>query len=399
MSIIRLRYGNSCFDSDDLIRYMAEQGMTYIIQGQVHCAYANHPKPHSLDYWLRPLAKNPDTAQAVSEVVCALIKTGDFEPGYFVSPDSDHPCKGLKRRTRELVLAPSGAGEALVEDRGKREALDAEPAVQERVTAHLAYPKATAQLNGSTIRVILPAIGNGTTAITTTAVTPTPSAMGRRGCLGDQMRLDQSHTTGEADMISLTAQEIDAALNKVARDLGRYICIQSRFRQCDVSTDLVFQTAFNGFYRVRQRSADWYKYYYTLFETAKASEITFDQALSELLRLTKRYEASFASKMVATLDPTRPVIDDIILRHFCLKLPYYGAPRREARTIEVYNELCKKYEALMQRPQGRTICTRFTEQYPEADITDIKKIDLVLWKTRSPKRTPAGTISVGAGNP
>ena len=33
MSIIRLPYGDASFDSDDLIRYMAERGMIYIIQG------------------------------------------------------------------------------------------------------------------------------------------------------------------------------------------------------------------------------------------------------------------------------------------------------------------------------------------------------------------------------
>lgn len=97
MSIIRLSYGEASFDSDDLIRYMAERRMTYIIQGQVKCSYADHPKTQSLDYWLRSFAKNQDTKQADKKVVEALIRTGDFEPGRYKCPDSHRPCKGFKR--------------------------------------------------------------------------------------------------------------------------------------------------------------------------------------------------------------------------------------------------------------------------------------------------------------
>jgi len=195
------------------------------------------------------------------------------------------------------------------------------------------------------------------------------------------MRLDQLRMTREAEMITLTEQAIDEALSRIADGLRQYIWIQSSFRQCDVSTDLVFQTAFNGFYRIR-RNADWREQFYTLFETAKASGITFDQAFRELLQRTERYEASFASKLVATLDPTKPVVDKFVLGNFGLKPPYYSASEREAKTIGVYNELCGRYETLMRSPLGRTICARFTQRYPKADITEIKKIDLVLWQTR-----------------
>ena len=187
--------------------------------------------------------------------------------------------------------------------------------------------------------------------------------------------------TREADMITLTGQDIDKALGRIADGLCQYIWIQSRFQHCDVSTDLVFQTAFNGFYRVR-RNADWRERFYTLFETARASGITFDQAFRELLQRTERYEASFASKLVATLDPTKPVVDKFVLGNFDLRLPYYSASEREVKTIGVYNELCGRYETFMRSPLGRTICARFTLRYPQADITDLKKIDLVLWQTR-----------------
>lgn len=79
MSMIDLPYGNNSFNSDDLKEYIIRTGMDYIIQGQVACKRADHPKPHSLDCWLRDnYAKNADTKQAVNEVITALVTTGEI---------------------------------------------------------------------------------------------------------------------------------------------------------------------------------------------------------------------------------------------------------------------------------------------------------------------------------
>ena len=97
MGKIRLPYGYSEFDSDDLKTHIRSTGRDYIIQGQVACSRCDHPKEKSLDCWLRDnYARNPDTKQAVNEVIDALVMTGDFEVGYFICPDSGRECKGLR---------------------------------------------------------------------------------------------------------------------------------------------------------------------------------------------------------------------------------------------------------------------------------------------------------------
>lgn len=95
-----------------------------------------------------------------------------------------------------------------------------------------------------------------------------------------------------------------------------------------------------------------------------------------------RIEASFASKLVATLKPTTPVIDKFVLKNFGLRLPYTYAPGRERKTVAIYDKLCSRYEALLHSPTGRLICARFSERFPQSDIEDLKKIDLVLWQHR-----------------
>ena len=99
MSVISLPYGNNSFNSIDLREYIKRTGRNYIIQGQVACIREKHPKPSSLDCWLRDnFAKNPDTKQAVNKVITDLVNTREFQEGNFVCPDSKNGsiCKGIK---------------------------------------------------------------------------------------------------------------------------------------------------------------------------------------------------------------------------------------------------------------------------------------------------------------
>jgi len=97
MPMILLPYGNNSFNSDELTRYIRRTGRNYIIQGQVACRRKIHPKPSSLDCWLRDnYAQYSDTKQAVNEVIRALIATGEFEEGKFICPDSKRECKGIR---------------------------------------------------------------------------------------------------------------------------------------------------------------------------------------------------------------------------------------------------------------------------------------------------------------
>jgi hypothetical protein len=102
MPPIYLPYGNNSFDSNDLKEYIRRTGRSYIIQGQKACRRIDHPKPNSLDCWLRDnYAQYPDTKQAVNEVIEALVNTGDFVEGKFYCLDSGRRCKGVRIIERE----------------------------------------------------------------------------------------------------------------------------------------------------------------------------------------------------------------------------------------------------------------------------------------------------------
>jgi hypothetical protein len=181
-------------------------------------------------------------------------------------------------------------------------------------------------------------------------------------------------------MIQLTESIIDGGLSRIETGLRKYYWIQENVRARDVSQDYVFQNHFNAFYRVR-RGSDWRRHFYTLLEASKASGITFTQALHVLLEQTSRYEASFASKLVATLHPEKPVIDQHVLRNFGLRLP--SGKHREHRCVACYEQLCEKYAALLKSAEGAMALEKFNILFPSAKITDLKKLDLVLWQIRN----------------
>lgn len=89
--------GGGQFYPLDLVAHLRKSGRTYIVQGQQKARLSGHTKPHSLDYWLRQYARNPDTKQADNDVLNALAATGLFRIVTDLEcPDSGRRCKGLR---------------------------------------------------------------------------------------------------------------------------------------------------------------------------------------------------------------------------------------------------------------------------------------------------------------
>ena len=96
---IELPYGapGEGFMVSYLVTYLQACCKDYIIQGQVHCRLADHPKPNSLDVWLRRnFTSRQDTNQATNELVHEIAATGLFKEGRFICPDSGRKCKGIR---------------------------------------------------------------------------------------------------------------------------------------------------------------------------------------------------------------------------------------------------------------------------------------------------------------
>lgn len=183
--------------------------------------------------------------------------------------------------------------------------------------------------------------------------------------------------------ILLTKPQIETALPKISQGLAQYRWLQANLKTVDVRVSLPFRTRFNHFYRVR-RNQKWQNSFYELLESLKnkGQTVEFSYVLISLFRAMERFEASFASKLLATINPKMPVIDSVVLRNLGLKLPYSYSVNRLERTVELHAKLRSLFFDFLQSEDGKYLTKRFRERYECGEVTEIKMLDLVLWQTR-----------------
>ena len=165
-------------------------------------------------------------------------------------------------------------------------------------------------------------------------------------CLGHRAR-----GTGAA---MLDTPHIEAAIQKARHGIGQYLEIMTELSDTNVAESREFQRKFNGFYRIRQRPAEWYRTYYGCMQECKALRPTpgFDDALDHLWKCPGRCEASFASKLVATLDPNRPVWDVRVLRNTGIVRPSSAARDKLAQAKKAYQAICSWYDQFLTSNAG-----------------------------------------------
>ncbi|MBI5204752.1 MAG: hypothetical protein HZA11_07545 [Nitrospirae bacterium] len=170
---------------------------------------------------------------------------------------------------------------------------------------------------------------------------------------------------------------------KAKHGIKKYREIMELFNQTNVAEDRVFQTMFNGFYRVRQKPEEWYKTYYNYMERQKGKDVTFSATLKYIKDKLNRDEPSFSSKLVATHNPNMPIWDKHVLENLCLRPPYHKAKNKVAKIEALYEELITRYKNI-ENTQGPMMIGVFNDLIEEAQsITNIKKLDFILWQIRT----------------
>lgn len=173
------------------------------------------------------------------------------------------------------------------------------------------------------------------------------------------------------------------ALKRAENGIGKYLWIMDRLHKVNVYEDSEFRKAYNGFYRMRQRSGQFYDAYYSFIEENKRRrDVTFGEVLGHLKTETGRMEASFSSKLAATINPKMPVWDKYVMKNMGIKVPGYSVKNRQEKILDAYEQLVKEYEHLLESNEGQMMIKAFNEMYPCYGVTDLKKIDFILWQTR-----------------
>lgn len=166
--------------------------------------------------------------------------------------------------------------------------------------------------------------------------------------------------------------------------LDKYSEIVKTYLGVNISQDETFQKLFNNFYVIRMDKI-WRNKYYTLFEKVKNSNPTFEYIITELFELTGRVEASFSSKMLATICSDEPILDQFVMEFLEQEIPSYGSKgKRIAEAIKVYHNIEEWYLDYLQTENAKQCIKLFDSTFTNYTwISRTKKIDFYLWSIRN----------------
>jgi hypothetical protein len=182
--------------------------------------------------------------------------------------------------------------------------------------------------------------------------------------------------------------DIQNALAKTATRSGlwKYLCIMGTLRHTNVAQNEEFQRLYNNFYVVRSRKKEWYTAYFTFLQNHKDNgSLTFEETLRHLYKKTGRIEASFSSKLLATVNPQMPIWDTHVLCSTSITAPQTAQKDRDKQlqeSIDIYNLLIDWYKDHLKTKVGKFMVERFDKTYHDNHITDVKKVDFILWQIR-----------------
>jgi hypothetical protein len=170
----------------------------------------------------------------------------------------------------------------------------------------------------------------------------------------------------------------------IENGLQKYLQIMKLVKNSNVQENEDFQRRFNGFYRVMKKPRNFYVALFECIESNKNKEISFEQVLEFFYLKFGKIEASFSSKVMATINPNFPVWDREVLARLNLKAPSYNMDKkvRFEKIVKTYDDIVNWYSEFLKTEQVRNMIKEFDERIGIYDIAATKKIDLILWQTR-----------------
>lgn len=177
--------------------------------------------------------------------------------------------------------------------------------------------------------------------------------------------------------------KVRAALLEMEPRIINYFEIMRTFHTTNVKEDTKFRTLFNGFYRIMKKKPEFYNLFYSYLEQHKSKELKYEDVLQYFYKEFGRIEKSFSSKLLATVNPNMPVWDTIVLSRLGMIAPAAKVPNRFERTVEMYYDIVEWYKIYLTTDNAKEAIQIFDDVFPCNSVTNIKKIDLVLWSIRN----------------
>lgn len=180
-----------------------------------------------------------------------------------------------------------------------------------------------------------------------------------------------------------TEKSVIENLASKALGIRDYEVIIKSFNNTNIYKDVEFQKKYNSFYRVR-RNKEWQIKYYKFFEENKSNKnISIEKIMRCLYVETGKVELSFSSKMLATINPKKPIFDSVLSDYTNLKLKQISNKDNKLKNaIELYYQLEEWYDEYIKTDKAEKMIEVFDSILPSFKwIEPIKKIDFIIWGT------------------
>ena len=201
-------------------------------------------------------------------------------------------------------------------------------------------------------------------------------------------------TTPQSEVLDTLLKFRDEAVSALDRAaVPVYIFITERFAAAnDISVDHVFQFVFRSYYRLdNARLGDAFKMaYFELLQQHRGGPRPDLHQLCEALARheTKRrkpsLQFSFATKLLATIDPGQPIYDSYVASVFGFNPPYHvkDFSKRLDKFLAFYELLSVTCRWLTVQTKFASVNAAFADANKQwAEVPPMKQVDFILWAT------------------
>ena len=183
-------------------------------------------------------------------------------------------------------------------------------------------------------------------------------------------------------MIELARVKEILEMPMTAEVLRRYKYVFGTLYNTDASDDYTFQTAFCEFFKPIQSFSEEFrmKFFRSLEDMKKTDGVSFRDALENLYEIENTYEMAAASIMINCVNPRHPAWNKLIAKaYFDMDEP--GAEEASAeKCSKLYDDFEDKLYAYMNSPEGSSLLKAFDAKFPNAEISDVSKVAIILWQ-------------------
>ena len=166
-------------------------------------------------------------------------------------------------------------------------------------------------------------------------------------------------------------QEIFEGISK--ESIAAYLFIQEQYAK-GKTEDPLFRFVFCEFYQISDRftTKEWRDYYFTLFQPTDISTL-----LKKLESIDGKLQFSYATKLIHTVDPTKPIYDSLVAK--ALRLPACQNKQRFDYYIKTYALLIEIHAALLNDVRISQIIAEFNK-FNGTNIAPSKVLDFLIWQ-------------------